>query len=131
LTTECNAPFSDPGATATDLCAGTLQALPMNPPNLSQPGSYSTQYTATDPSGNRATPSQFRVITVFDTLPPTLTLNGSANMILECAFPFQDPGATANDQCTGSQPVSRTRWSAMARPMWTRAPSPGTPAPAT
>jgi choice-of-anchor A domain-containing protein len=106
VTAECNGSFTDPGATATDLCAGTLQAVQTHPPDLSQPGSYSTQYTATDPSGNTSSPSQFRVITVFDTLPPTLTLNGSANMVLECAFPFQDPGATANDQCAGSQPVT-------------------------
>jgi large repetitive protein len=105
VTAECNGPFTDPGATATDLCAGTLQAFPTNPPNLSQPGSYSTQYMATDPSGNRATPSQFRVISVFDTLPPTVTLNGSSTVALECASPFQDPGATAQDQCTGPRTV--------------------------
>jgi len=105
VTVECNAPFTDPGATATDLCAGTLQAVPTSPPNLSQPGSYSTQYTATDPSGNRATPSQFRVFTVFDTLPPTVTLNGPSTVALECASSFQDPGATAQDQCTGPRTV--------------------------
>ncbi len=105
-TVECGAPYADPGATATDLCAGNLLAVATIPLNPNLPGTYVTQYKATDPSGNTGSSSQSRTITVADTLPPTVTLNGPASMNLECATPFQDPGATASDQCAGNLPVT-------------------------
>ncbi|HYI03220.1 immunoglobulin-like domain-containing protein [Hyalangium sp.] len=109
-TVECGAPYADPGATATDLCAGNLPVVATNPPNVGQPGSYTLQYRATDPSGNTATAAQNRVVTVADTLPPTVTLNGPASMAVECASPFQDPGATASDQCSGAVSVTSSGW---------------------
>jgi len=103
---ECGTPYVDPGATAIDLCAGSLPVVATNPPNMGRPGSYSIQYRATDPAGNTATTAQSRVVTVADTLPPVVTLNGPASLSVECATPFQDPGATASDLCAG--PVSVT-----------------------
>ncbi|KFE63936.1 immunoglobulin-like domain-containing protein [Hyalangium minutum] len=106
LTVECGGPFVDPGATAVDSCAGVLPAVAINPPDLSRPGSYSTQYRATDPSGNSAATAQNRAITVADTLPPTVVLRGPAAVSVECGSPFVDPGASAVDQCAGTVAVN-------------------------
>jgi choice-of-anchor A domain-containing protein len=101
-TVECGAPYADPGAIATDLCAGSLPVVMTNPVNPLQPGTYVTQYKATDPSGNTAFTAQSRIVTVADTLPPVLTLLGPAVQELECSgSPFEDPGATAADTCSG------------------------------
>src|SRR5205085_75903 len=41
-------------------------------------------------------------ITVNDTVPPTITLNGNSVITVECHTSFTDPGATANDSCSGT-----------------------------
>ncbi|MEK6279147.1 MAG: immunoglobulin-like domain-containing protein [Acidobacteriota bacterium] len=46
------------------------------------------------------------VITIPDTIAPTLTLNGPNPMTVECHATFSDPGATAVDGCAGSLPVN-------------------------
>jgi large repetitive protein len=78
--------------------------------NPGAPGSYLITYTATDPSGNKATLYGARTVTVNDTLPPTLTLTGAATQSLECGSPYTDPWATANDACFGdiTHRISRT-----------------------
>jgi len=107
LAVECNDPaYADPGAMASDTCAGTLPATPVTPPNTGAPGTYTFKYQATDPSGNVGVSSNSRTVTVSDSLPPTLALNGSATMGLECALPYNELGATANDQCAGPRPVT-------------------------
>ena len=98
--------YADPGATANDACAGAVPAVPVSPANPNAPGTYNVKYRATDPSGNVALSSDSRTVTVQDTLPPTLTLNGSASMGLECASAYTEQGATANDQCAGNLPVN-------------------------
>jgi fructose-specific component phosphotransferase system IIB-like protein len=45
------------------------------------------------------------VLTVHDTLPPVVTLNGSNLVYVELGTAFTDPGATANDTCAGAVPV--------------------------
>ena len=47
-------------------------------------------------------------LTVQDTLPPVITLNGSNPYALELGSPFLDPGATAYDLCMGVVPVTIT-----------------------
>ena len=49
--------------------------------------------------------SQVAVLIVSDTMPPAVTLNGSAAMSLLQGGSFTDPGATALDACAGSLPV--------------------------
>uniref|UniRef100_UPI001CDA5805 immunoglobulin-like domain-containing protein n=1 Tax=Stigmatella hybrida TaxID=394097 RepID=UPI001CDA5805 len=101
-TIECGGgSFNDPGATADDKCIGPVPAVPTSVVNPGSEGTYSIKYTAQDTSGNTATSDASRIVTVADTLPPTLALNGPAAVGLECATPFADPGATANDQCAG------------------------------
>ena len=56
LTVILGSTFSDPGATASDSCAGTI--TPVNASgtvNTNAVGSYTRTYTATDPSGNTQT----------------------------------------------------------------------------
>jgi subtilase family serine protease len=46
------------------------------------------------------------LLTVQDTLPPVISLNGSNPLLLEYGSVFNDPGASANDLCAGSLAVS-------------------------
>jgi hypothetical protein len=76
LTVECHTSFTDPGATAVDGCAGSFAASASGTVNVNVPGTYLITYTASDPSGNSATP-QIRTVNVVDTTAPTITLNGN------------------------------------------------------
>jgi len=106
---ECgNGTYTDPGATALDGCVGSLPAVPSVVVDPRAPGPYNITYSATDPSGNVGTSNVARTVTVQDTLPPRMVLNGPANAGLECGTPFNDPGASANDECRGTLPVQKT-----------------------
>jgi hypothetical protein len=98
---ECGSSYTDPGATASDACAGALSVVATGTVNPTTPGNYSVSYSATDPSGNRGTSAVSRSVTVADNAPPVLALNGPAVQSLECGSPYADPGATANDACFG------------------------------
>jgi uncharacterized repeat protein (TIGR01451 family) len=100
VTVECHTSFTDPGATAHDSCAGDFAATASGNVNINAPGNYTITYNATDPSGNAAAPVT-RTVHVVDTTPPTITLNGSNPMTVECHTSFTDPGATAHDGCSG------------------------------
>lgn len=62
-------------------------------------------FTATDAAGNTASSTQ--TITVTDPTPPSITLNGSSSMTVECHTTFTDPGASASDNC-GAATVTTT-----------------------
>ena len=55
MTVECHTSFSDPGATATDGCAGSVPVTPSGSVDVNMPGTYSIIYSATDGT-NPATP---------------------------------------------------------------------------
>lgn len=82
------AAFIDPGATATDLCAGDLGGSIgiTNTVNSSLTGSYTNTYTVTDASGNMTQTN--RVVTVF-LPPPTFT---SHSMLAPNQFQLQATG---------------------------------------
>ncbi|PYS94566.1 MAG: hypothetical protein DMF64_00355 [Acidobacteria bacterium] len=101
MTVECHTTFADPGATATDSCAGSFAATASGTVNANVPGTYTITYNASDAAGNAATPVT-RTVNVVDTLAPTITLNGASPMTVECHTSFTDPGATAADQCAGN-----------------------------
>jgi uncharacterized repeat protein (TIGR01451 family) len=107
MTVECHTAFTNPGATATDACAGSFAATSSGTVNANTPGTYTLTYTASDPSGNAATPVT-RTVNVVDTQRPTITLNGANPMTVECHTTFTNPGATATDACAGSVPVTST-----------------------
>ena len=100
LTNECHAAFVDPGATASDACAGSLGVTTNSTVNPNAVGVYTIKYSATDPSGNSATNT--RTVYVVDTTAPVITLNGANPLTNECHAAFVDPGATASDACAGS-----------------------------
>src|SRR5438552_16415117 len=105
---ECHGGFTDPGATAMDLCAGTRSVVTNGSVNFNLPGTYTIEYVATDPSGNWATNT--RIVNVVDTTPPQIILNGANPMIVECHGAFTDPGATAMDLCAGTRKVGSEWW---------------------
>ncbi len=104
VTNECHAVFADPGATASDSCAGSLSVTTNSTVNANAVGVYTITYTATDPSGNSVTNT--RSVYVMDTTAPVVTLNGANPLTNECHVAFVDPGATASDSCAGSLSVT-------------------------
>lgn len=91
------------GAVATDHCAGDISHLVTvsGTEDIVTPGTYPITYSVTDPSGNAA-PSITHYLTVQDTQAPVVTINGSANMELECGVDtYTELGATAYDECQG------------------------------
>ena len=104
LTVECGTAFTDPGASATDQCVGSVTVTASGTVNTAIPGSYMLMYTADDGSGNTATAT--RVVNVVDTTAPVITVNGADPLTVECGTAFTDPGASATDQCVGSVTVA-------------------------
>jgi hypothetical protein len=95
--------YVEQGSLATDVCAGNLSAsvAASGSVNTGAPGTYAISYTVSDPSGNAALPI-LRTVSVQDTVPPSLTLLGAPTVALECGVtPYVEPGATAQDVCTG------------------------------
>ena len=90
-------------ATATDNCdpnpvitSDELAVYPL--------GVTIVTFTATDASGNSASCSM--TVTVVDTTPPEITLNGDATITLECGIDsYTEEGATAMDICDPDVPV--------------------------
>jgi hypothetical protein len=72
MTVECATGFADPGATASDSCAGALPVTVVGAVDTGTPGSYALGYSAVDPSGNAA--SAMRMVTVADTTAPQMNL---------------------------------------------------------
>ena len=90
LTNECSVAFVDPGATASDSCAGVLAVTTNSTVNAGTPGSYTITYVATDPSGNSTTNT--RTVVVVDTTAPVITVLGANPLTNECSVAFVDPG---------------------------------------
>jgi outer membrane protein OmpA-like peptidoglycan-associated protein len=97
---ECGDPFTDPGATANDQCAGNLNAQITKTGTVDNrtPATYDLEYSVTD--GRTAVVAATRAVTVSDTLPPSIALNGPASSELECGTAYSDP-TTASDVCAG------------------------------
>jgi AmiR/NasT family two-component response regulator len=66
---------------------------------------HTVAVVVTNPYGGVTSPVP---LTVQDTLPPVLTLNGSTPAYVELGSAFLDPGATAYDLCAGTVPVVAT-----------------------
>jgi hypothetical protein len=66
----------------------------------SETGSAEVNWTAVDDCGNAA--SLAAMFTIEDTTPPEITLNGEAEMVVECGVDsYEEPGATVTDVCDG------------------------------
>ncbi len=97
-----NVPFVEPGFTAIDSVQGTVPVTVT--PSGPQTGTFDLTYTATDFFGNSATGT--RSVTVIDTTPPVVTLNGANPVNLPSGQPYVDPWAIALDNVDGSLTVS-------------------------
>ena len=99
-------------ATSTSLAVANVHAA--------QQGSYTV--VVTNSAGSVT--STLAVLTVVDTTPPVITLNGANPLTNECHAAFVDPGATASDACAGSLGVTTNSRSIPTRSAFTRS---GTP----
>jgi hypothetical protein len=104
LTNQCHAVFVDPGATASDTCAGSLGVTTNSTVNPNDVGTYTIKYTAMDPSGNSATNT--RTVYIVDTTPPVITsfTNGVVGAGTNCQALMPDITGTnyilAVDNCS-------------------------------
>ena len=101
LTIECGDLFTPPSATATDVCAGdvTGDIVVTDGVDPNVPGDYVITYVVSDGNGNET--SESCDVTVVDTTDPTITINASCPLTIECGESFQPPPATAADDCAG------------------------------
>ena len=76
--------FTDPGATANDICAGVVPVTVSGTVNVGVVGTNTLVYTATDGNGNTNTAT--RTVIVRDTTPPTI-LWSFTNLV--CGGEFQ------------------------------------------
>ena len=107
MTIECGSElYVEEGALADDHCDGGISvAASGDAVDTTTPGTYQVIYEAEDSSGNVATPV-VRLVRVEDTEPPTVTLSGPERIEIDCLVPFEDPGATATDNCDASVEIS-------------------------
>jgi len=106
MTVFCAGAFVEPGASATDSCQGKLPVTISGAVDPSLPGTYDITYTATDAYNNTRIITRKVIVGSIEDNPPTITLNGDAEITIECGGSFTDPGATANTACSGSVPVT-------------------------
>jgi cysteine-rich repeat protein len=93
--------YAEAGAVASDVCAGNLAVAISGTVNTAAKGNYSVSYRAADASGNAA--SATRAVSVKDTLAPSISLNGSAALKLECKVDsYTEQNAVASDACSGN-----------------------------
>jgi hypothetical protein len=110
MTVECHTTFTDPGATATDACAGSVPVNSSGTVDANTPGAYVIHYTASD---GTHTANATRTVNVVDTTAPsiscpsdvfvTLPPNSNANSIV-----VNYPAVTASDSCSSSVSVVST-----------------------
>ncbi|WP_199922496.1 DUF5011 domain-containing protein [Pseudoalteromonas piratica] len=99
LTIEVGSDYTELGATATDLVDGQVDVITEGMVNAFVLGEYTIIYTATDKAGNTATST--RKVLVVDTTPPTIILDGDAEITLEGGSSYEELGASANDNHDG------------------------------
>ncbi|MDY7232661.1 DUF5011 domain-containing protein [Hyalangium rubrum] len=95
--------FSNPGATAADVCSGNLTGaiVTSGAVNAAAVGSYTVNYSVQDGAGLSA--SVARAVQVADTKAPSIALNGAAAQTLECGVgQYTEAGAVASDVCAGN-----------------------------
>jgi hypothetical protein len=100
VTIEAGSDYIDAGATASDTVDGAIPVVVANTVNTQVPGSYLVSFAATDAAGNAAV-EVTRTVIVEDTLPPVITLTGSAAVTIEAGSDYTDAGATASDTVDG------------------------------
>jgi sugar lactone lactonase YvrE len=107
MTVECHTTFTDPGATATDACAGSVAVNSSGTVDANTPGTYEIHYTASDGSH---TASATRVVNVVDTTPPSISCPSDIVVTLPpnssaTSMAVSYPAVTATDGCSSSVSV--------------------------
>jgi hypothetical protein len=108
MTVECHTSFTDPGATATDACAGSLTVNASGTVDANTPGPYTIHYTTSD-GFNSA--SATRTINVVDTTPPSISCPADIVVALPpnstaTSLVVNYPAVTASDSCSSSVTVA-------------------------
>ncbi|TYS17676.1 DUF5011 domain-containing protein [Rossellomorea vietnamensis] len=98
---EAGSEYKEPGFTATDNVDGDLtdKVVVTGTVNTAVPGEYTLTYTVADSSDNEY--SVTRTVTVVDTTAPAIELTDGAELVVEGATTFTDPGFTATDAVDG------------------------------
>jgi choice-of-anchor A domain-containing protein/uncharacterized repeat protein (TIGR01451 family)/uncharacterized repeat protein (TIGR02543 family) len=103
LLLEATGPTGTPAdfpATADDAVAGSVPVTCSPASGSAFPlGTTAITCSASDPFGNTVTGSF--PVTVVDTTPPVLQVQGPSSVTHECGSTYVDPGATASDICSG------------------------------
>lgn len=102
---DATAAYTDPGATAEDRVDGDITdkiEMDSSEVDLSNPQrkAYTVTFDVTDVAGLDATTVERKVV-VKDTIGPAIELAGDADMVVEAAIPFVEPGYTAVDALDG------------------------------
>ncbi|MBN2036519.1 MAG: DUF5011 domain-containing protein [Chitinispirillaceae bacterium] len=102
---KVGAPYTEPGASATDNIDGPLPAASITiTGNVTTATAHvdSVIYTVTDRAGNVSTKKRTIIVSEApDTEPPVITLNGANPLTLEEGTPYVEPGYTAIDNVDG------------------------------
>ena len=106
-TFEANASFTDPGAVVTDNVDSNVTIYGVGNLLASVPGTYVLNYDLNDTAGNSAI-RLTRTVTVVDTTPPVITLNGDPNLSHEAGPEYVDANATWTDIVDGNGTVTAT-----------------------
>ncbi|NLV43402.1 MAG: DUF5011 domain-containing protein [Candidatus Hydrogenedentes bacterium] len=99
---ECGAEYIDPGATAWDPNAGVDVTDLMQtsiPVDKFTVGTYVVTYFINFEEYNLLVQEQ-RTVEVVDSLPPVITLQGNAEIVLSVGGTYTEPGVTVYDQCS-------------------------------
>jgi hypothetical protein len=108
---EVNTSYTDQGVSVSDNynTAGELNPLVIVTSNvdITKVGTYLVTYNVKDKSGNSAA-SLTRTVKVVDTIPPTLTLNGTQSDSIDVFKPYNDPGVTVSDNYDNTSDIDIT-----------------------
>ncbi len=117
LTVEAGSTYTDLGASFTDNLDGTWSVTASWVVDTSSTGSTVLTYDFTDASGNVAV-QVTRTVTVVDTTPANITLNGSGTVNLEIWDSYTDLWAVFSDIIDGTGSIVATGWPVTTTGTW-------------
>ena len=102
-TIEFGSSYNEEGATALDNYDGDISSLILVTGNVDDSilGEYQLAYNVTDEKDNTAI-TVYRDVNIVDNQPPSLSLLGNNNIVLEVGSSYTDSGASAIDNYDGN-----------------------------
>ena len=107
LAHQAGLPYEDAKATWTDWVDGNGTIMATGTVNINDIGVYYLRYDYTDSSGNAAS-TKYRLVTIFDSDSPVITLNGDQNITHEAGQLYFDENATWSDYVDGTGTITAT-----------------------